>query len=102
LPWPPSPSELTCHRSRGCIKAGAQILQKSAHEFDSEPHSRHRIAAKRSFLPRGCNLHYARVDRQANKNTRPRPTVRAVNFTLEPVYSSSRNASPGHPPNGGP
>jgi len=48
LPWPPSPSELTCHRSRGCIKAGAQILQKSAREFDSEPHSCHWIAASES------------------------------------------------------
>ena len=28
LTWPLSPSEITCHRSRGCIRAGAKILQK--------------------------------------------------------------------------
>jgi hypothetical protein len=27
---PSSPSEITCHRSRGCIKAGAEIFQKIA------------------------------------------------------------------------
>jgi hypothetical protein len=28
LLWPPSPSEITCHRSRGCIKAGAEIFKR--------------------------------------------------------------------------
>jgi hypothetical protein len=30
LAWPPSPSEI-CHRSRGCIKAGTEILTKIAY-----------------------------------------------------------------------